>query len=186
MENQNLDFDELYKEYIGMVFHIAVGFVRDSYTAEDIAQEVFLKLSQNMYRIESSAHAKHWLINVTSHECINYFREKGAEEKLIENFKSDSISTDVIERQIAKWDSQMLFDQVLEKLYAKNRRWHSVIIETYFGNKTNEELSKKYRISLNALGSLQYRIRKWMKKELLKQNPDLKDFYEDIFCNEKE
>ena len=59
-----------------MVFSIAYHFLHDRALAEDLAQEVFLELYQNLDHIESSAHLTYWLRRVTANRCIDHGRKK--------------------------------------------------------------------------------------------------------------
>jgi len=68
-------FADLVREHQAMVFSVARNFFRDRAVAEDIAQEVFFHLYQNLASIETPAHLKYWLRRVTSHRCIDYSRK---------------------------------------------------------------------------------------------------------------
>src|SRR5947209_211968 len=63
-------FAEIVEEHQGMVFSIAYHFLRNNAVAEELAQEVFLHLYQNLSSIQSAAHLKYWLRRVTTHRCI--------------------------------------------------------------------------------------------------------------------
>ncbi|MBO0720000.1 MAG: sigma-70 family RNA polymerase sigma factor [Blastocatellia bacterium] len=69
-------FAELVREHQAMVYSIARNFFRDAALAEDLAQEVFLHLYQNLASIESAAHLRFWLRKVTSHRCIDHSRRR--------------------------------------------------------------------------------------------------------------
>jgi RNA polymerase sigma-70 factor, ECF subfamily len=69
-------FAELVREHQAMVFSIARHFFRDRALAEDLAQEVFLHLYQNLASIESEAHLKFWLRKVSGHRCIDHSRKR--------------------------------------------------------------------------------------------------------------
>lgn len=68
-------FAELVREHQAMICSLARHFFRDRSLAEDLAQEVFLHLYQNLASIETPAHLKYWLRRVTSHRCIDYSRK---------------------------------------------------------------------------------------------------------------
>jgi len=72
-------FAELVREHQAMVYSIARYFLRDSAAAEDLAQEVFIHLYQNLASIESPMHLKFWLRKVTGHRCIDYTRRQKAQ-----------------------------------------------------------------------------------------------------------
>jgi RNA polymerase sigma-70 factor (ECF subfamily) len=68
-------FADLVREHQAMVFSLACYFLRNRATAEDLAQEVFIHLYQNLSSIESPAHLKFWLRKVTGHRCIDHARK---------------------------------------------------------------------------------------------------------------
>ena len=58
-----------------MVFSLACYFLHDAARAEEIAQEAFLRLYQNLSRIESAAHLVQWLRKVTWRCAIDESRK---------------------------------------------------------------------------------------------------------------
>src|SRR5947209_1728356 len=69
-------FAELVREHQSMVFSIAYHFLRDRALAEEIAQDVFLKLFRNLASLESEAHVTFWLRRVTSNRCVDAVRRR--------------------------------------------------------------------------------------------------------------
>jgi RNA polymerase sigma-70 factor (ECF subfamily) len=69
-------FADLVRGHQGMVYSLAHHFFHDRALAEDLAQEVFLHLFQNLGTIESLPHLRFWLRKVTSHRCIDYARRR--------------------------------------------------------------------------------------------------------------
>jgi RNA polymerase sigma-70 factor (ECF subfamily) len=67
-------FAELVCAHQRMVFSIAWHFFSDRAAAEDLSQEVFLQLYQNLRSLESEAHLVFWLRRVASRKCIDYAR----------------------------------------------------------------------------------------------------------------
>jgi RNA polymerase sigma-70 factor (ECF subfamily) len=58
-------FEAIVREHQSMVFSLACYFLHDAGRAEEIAQEAFLRLYQNLGRIESPEHLVQWLRQVT-------------------------------------------------------------------------------------------------------------------------
>ena len=67
-------FAALVREHQAMVFGLAYHFLQRWSQAEDLAQDVFLALHQNLDRIESARHLVFWLRRVTSNRCIDWVR----------------------------------------------------------------------------------------------------------------
>jgi RNA polymerase sigma-70 factor, ECF subfamily len=68
-------FEEIVREHQSMVFSLACYFLHDAARAEEIAQEAFLRLFQNLGRIESPAHLVQWLRKVTWRCAIDESRK---------------------------------------------------------------------------------------------------------------
>ena len=67
-------FAALVREHQAMVFGMAYHFLQSRAQAEELAQEVFLALYQNLLRVESARHLVFWLRRVTSNRCIDSVR----------------------------------------------------------------------------------------------------------------
>ncbi len=73
-------FEEVVRRHQAMVFSLAWHFLRDRSRAEELAQDVFLQLYQNMADIRSDNHLRHWLRKVTCHRAIDESRRHAARE----------------------------------------------------------------------------------------------------------
>ena len=61
-------------KYKSMVYRIALNQLRSSHDAEDIVQEIFLKLCQTTKDFESEEHLRYWLIRITINASKNVLR----------------------------------------------------------------------------------------------------------------
>lgn len=79
-------------KYADMVYRVAVGATGSREDAQDVFQEVFLRLVRYRSRISSEEHLKSWLLRVTIncakkqqgsawHRRVGYLDEEGAQEK---------------------------------------------------------------------------------------------------------
>ncbi len=68
-------FAGLVRQHQRMVYSIAWHFFRDAALAEDLAQDVFVQLSQNLGGMRSEAHLVFWLRQVATRKCIDHARQ---------------------------------------------------------------------------------------------------------------
>lgn len=68
-----VDTEAALEKYADMVYRIAVVQMKNKADAEDVFQEVFLRLVTNKHKIESEEHLKSWLIRVTINCCRKQF-----------------------------------------------------------------------------------------------------------------
>lgn len=84
-------FRQAVEDHRDVVFRIALTYLRDRADADDIAQDVFLKLLKSDGNFESWEHLRRWLIRVTINECKSLFRKPWRRVEDIENL-ADSLS----------------------------------------------------------------------------------------------
>ncbi len=137
------------------VFLIALSFTKNQADAEDIMQNVFLKLWQSKERFENEEHIAKWLTVVASNESKNllkFNKRRAAETELVlsENFSFNSV------------EDKEIFISVM-KLPPK---YALVIHLFYYEDMSINEIAKALKISENAVKSRLNRGRNKL-KELL-------------------
>jgi RNA polymerase sigma-70 factor (ECF subfamily) len=70
-------FDEVFTLHHRAVFRAAYALVRDAGLAEDVTQEVFLKLYQHIDSLQNEEHVRPWLLRVAANTALNTIRSRG-------------------------------------------------------------------------------------------------------------
>ncbi len=103
-------FADLVREHQAMVFSIAYRFLRDAAAAEELAQDVFLKLYHELPRLESTDHVKFWVRKVITHRSLDYARSA---------YRRHAVALDDIpEPAVPSADSDPLLAAALRKMVA--------------------------------------------------------------------
>jgi len=82
----NEQFTRLAEAYMDTVFRVAFSYMKSRADADDITQNVLLKLYRYEGDFESESHLKHWLIRVTINECRSAFRSLWRRTENIEDY----------------------------------------------------------------------------------------------------
>ncbi len=90
---RELDFDALVERHQSMVFSIALHFLQDRPSAEELAQDVFLQLYRHLDRLESAEHVTFWLRRVTAHRCIDRGRRRSRTTVSLETIAEPAVSS---------------------------------------------------------------------------------------------
>ena len=62
-------FTQAVKQNMDTVYRVALNYLRDPAAAEDVCQEVFLRLFRSKPDFENKDHCRSWLIHVCINEC---------------------------------------------------------------------------------------------------------------------
>jgi len=80
-------FDELYRKYHHDVFQFLFYMVKNKEQAEDLVQEVYIRVLKSYEQFEGKSSEKTWLFSIARNVAIDSFRkQKGWKQKLLEKF----------------------------------------------------------------------------------------------------
>lgn len=152
MDKQN--FEALAAEHRDMIYRIALNQLRSIPDAEDVMQEVLLKLYLHKGSFDTPDHAKHWLIRVTLNHCRSIWRSPWKRNVPIEELSRTIGFTE-------QKDSD-LFQAVME-LPESSR---TVLYLFYYEDLTVKQIAQLMNLSVSTVTTRLYRARKRLKYDL--------------------
>lgn len=144
--------DYIIKEYSDMIIRIAVQNIKNSHDAEDIAQNVFIKLMKKKPDFKTNEHEKAWLIRVTINECKDYLKSAWMRKttKLHEGIPM------VLKEE----------DKIIDVVYQLPFKYRNVIYLYYYEGYSVSEIAIILSKKENTISSLLFRGRKQLKSKL--------------------
>lgn len=80
-------FEDIYRLTSGFVYNVALRIARRHAEAEDITQEVFIKMSSALPQFGFRSSCKTWLYRITTNTAISRCRKSGRETDLAAKYK---------------------------------------------------------------------------------------------------
>ncbi len=68
------DFTEVYNTHAGQVFRMCRGYARDEDEAQDLLQETFMKVWQNLSQFRGDSKLSTWIYRIAVNTCLSYLR----------------------------------------------------------------------------------------------------------------
>jgi RNA polymerase sigma-70 factor (ECF subfamily) len=87
----NLKIEEIYKNHSKYVYNIALGILRNKSEAEDVTQDVFVKLYYALNSFRYKSDIKTFLYRITVNKSIDLIRSKKLHLKKMEKIMPDEI-----------------------------------------------------------------------------------------------
>jgi RNA polymerase sigma-70 factor, ECF subfamily len=136
--------------------------VRDWELVNDIMQEVYLKVFNNIDTLNDSSAIQSWLYSITANQCKDYLRSKyfrttflTDDFEVITQNNNKLVENEVLE----KWDNIQL-KKVVSSL---PKHYRDPLVLKYFYHYTYIEISYKLNISIQCLKSRIHRAKKMVK-----------------------
>jgi len=85
---------QLYDKYCDAMFTIALRYVKDSFIAEDVMQDAFIKVFKNIQNFKGEVTIGAWIKKIIINQCIDYLKKKKIELVSIEERTLQVADTD--------------------------------------------------------------------------------------------
>lgn len=159
-------FQELYEKYHHHLFQFLFYLVKNRETAEDLVQEVYIRVLKSYDRFEGKSSEKTWLFSIARNAAIDHFRkQKSWKQKLLESFDWDrhqirdhqSLPEEIaLQNENIRWIYQSLSHCTLDQ--------RSVIILRYIQLLSISETAEMLNWSESKVKTTQHRALKAIKK----------------------
>lgn len=148
-ENEVAAFDTLYWKYHEVVYRNILKLVKEAVVAEDILQEVFIKLWEKRQEIKASQSVAGWLFVISFNLSVNYTRKKLREQTFHQKLLSLGPGEDAgPERKVMQEVQYHLLEQAIAELSPQRRR---IVTLCKLEGKTYDEVAHELNISRNTV-----------------------------------
>ena len=169
LNGDQIAFAELVKKYQKQVHVLAWRKIGDFHIAEDITQDVFLKVYQKLHTLKEPNQFSGWLYVVTTNLCNTWLSKNRIHYQLSEDIETTMIERDVYSRHITEERAKTSVEtqrEVVKRLLAKLKESERTVMTLhYLGEMTVEEISKFLGVSAGTIKSRLQRARNRLQKE---------------------
>ncbi|MDH7912452.1 sigma-70 family RNA polymerase sigma factor [Winogradskyella sp. SYSU M77433] len=170
--NDTLLFEVLYDRFAKMVYNKCYGFANSEDEAEDLTQDVFLRVFVKLGSFKGRSKFSTWLYAFTYNHCVNYVTRSTAKK-----IEKQSVSSEIIENIGDAVDSTREFEtmkveqlkRVMELIDPEEKM---ILLLKYQDNLSIKELSEALDIGESAV---KMRLKRAKDKLVLKYNNFMKN-----------
>jgi RNA polymerase sigma-70 factor (ECF subfamily) len=161
-------FASLVKKYKTKIFNLAWSLTRDRETADDLAQEAFIKAYIALPKFQFKSGFGTWLYRITVNHVNDYLRKKSKMSKML--FEKMKETTHFQEDEMKKIEKEQIGEQrkifVRECLKTMPEKYQVIISLRDIQGFTYEEITKILKISPGTVDSRLHRARKMLRQKL--------------------
>jgi RNA polymerase sigma-70 factor (ECF subfamily) len=143
-------FDAIYEKYCKRLYAFVIRYVKQEEDAEEIVQEVFIKIWENRKKINIYASFESYLFTITYNSAISLLRKKVHEKKYLEYLYS--VQT---EETSVELTDEIYFNELNNKMQSLlnelTPRQKEIFLLSREEGLTHEEIAKKLGISVNTV-----------------------------------
>jgi RNA polymerase sigma-70 factor (ECF subfamily) len=154
-------FDVLVTRYKDRIYSSILFFVKDTYLAEDLFQDVFIKIIDTLKNKRYTEEGKFlpWALRIAHNLCVDYFRKvkrtpaiKTSDDQDI--FEVINVSQEAPDQKLMRGESHDKVRRMLDLLPEEQRE---IIVLRHYANLSFKEIAEITNCSINtALGRMRY------------------------------
>ena len=167
-----MDFNQIYQQHKKLVFNLALNYTNILEDAEEVTQDVFVKVHQNLNTFKNKADIKTWLYRLTINQSLDFIKSKQRKKRsfLVNLF---SVSQTEVYSECSNFnhpgiemENKEAFKSLMNKIYQLPENQKSVIILLKIEDLTQKQVAEIMQISEGAVESLFQRAKSNLKKTL--------------------
>ena len=179
-----MGFDEVYKEFQPKIQRFLCRLVGPD-EAEDLTQEVFLKISQALPEFRGDSTLSTWVYRIASNSALDRLRGRASRRFLEVPLTSEQRLADALpgaEHRVFRQEMRQCLDRFIEKLPPNYR---SVFVLSEYEELSNPEIAAALGISLDAVKIRMHRARRLLQVELRGRCRFSRDARNELVCEPK-
>lgn len=162
-------FDSLFEVYSSKLFGFAVKYFKNEADAEELVQEVFVKVWENRQTLKSELSFKSYLFTIALNQIRKYFNKKAASLRYLDSLQNETFTSDEV--------SNENFETALQKLNfiigQMPPRRREIFIKSKQEGKSSKEIAAELNISVGTVDNQVSEALRFIRIRLNPQNTDL-------------
>ncbi|ADU28612.1 RNA polymerase sigma factor SigX [Evansella cellulosilytica] len=174
------EFDRLYETYHNTLFQYLFYMVRNREVAEELVQEVYIKVLHSYQSFKGKSSEKTWLYSVAKHVGIDWIRGQSRKKRKIDGQQFEWSEREYEIHDHAPLPEEILLQkdelqQIYKKLQLCSEDQQQVIILRYIQSLSISETADVLGWTESKVKTTQHRAIKALKKQLMQDDFDVKE-----------
>lgn len=156
-------FTKLVEAYQAHVYNLCYRMLGDAESAEDAAQETFLRAYQHLYRYDQKRSFATWLLSIAAHYCIDRLRRRKF-SMVSMDAEEDENSLELLDADAPNPETEMMRKEQRERLQILLKGLdgmdRAAIIMRYWYDCSESEIAEALHLTVSAVKSRLHRARR--------------------------
>ena len=152
MNQQEKAFKEIFEANSKRIYHLCFGYTNDADAANDLLQETFLKVWQNLHKFREQSQIFTWIYRIAVNTCLTYLKKEKRQVK-------EELTSNIIETQAEVVSDKQEQVSLLYTCIAKLEENERLIITMVMDEVTYQEIAEIAGISEGNLRVKIHRIK---------------------------
>jgi len=162
-------FDSLFEVYSPKLYGFALKYFKNETDAEELVQEVFVKVWENRQTLKSELSFKSYLFTIALNQIRKYFNKKATSLRYLESLQNDPEFSD----QVMTDDYETTLRQIYQIIEQMPPRRREIFMKSKLEGKSSKEIAAELNISAGTVDNQVSEALRFIRSQLKSENISL-------------
>jgi RNA polymerase sigma factor (sigma-70 family) len=164
-------FEKLYNEYRTLVFNVALNYLQNLEDAEEITQDVFVKVYQSLENFNQKASYKTWIYRITINQCLDFIKKKNSQKRFFifgqkSQNEQEYLNTATFEHPGILMENKEEAAILFEVINTLTENQKTAFLLSKLDGLSNPEIAEIMQLSISSVESLIFRAKAALQEKL--------------------
>ena len=174
MPNNQILLERLYHEHKTLVFNVALHYLQSIEDAEEVTQDVFVKVYHSLTHFQQKSSYKTWIYRITINQCLDFTKKKNSRKRFyLFGQKSENereyLNTTNFEHPGILMENQEAAAQLFAVINTLTENQKTAFLLSKLDGLSNPEIAEIMEMSISAVESLIFRAKGSLQEKLSKK-----------------
>ena len=170
IQNQS-HFKKLYHEYKKLVFNVALNYLQNIEDAEEITQDVFVKVYNSLENFNQKSSYKTWIYRITINQCLDFIKQKNSQKRFFifgkkSQNEQEYLNTTTFEHPGILMENKEEAAILFEVINTLTENQKTAFLLSKLDGLSNPEISAIMQLSISSVESLIFRAKAALQEKL--------------------
>ncbi len=166
-------FNQIYKDYNGMVYNLCLSYLQNIEEAEEVMQDVFLKVYEKHDSFRGNSSLKTWIYRITINKNLDFIKAKKRAKRFgflaVINGDSKNQEQPLVNfnHPGVELEDKEAMHLLFQKINTLPHKQKTALILKYIDGFSQKEIAKTMELSEKAVESLLSRAKRGLKSKLV-------------------
>lgn len=170
IQNQ-FHFEKLYHEYKKLVFNVALNYLQNVEDAEEVTQDVFIKVYNSLENFNQKSAVKTWIYRITINQCLDFIKQKNSQKRFFifgkkSQNEQEYLNTTTFEHPGILLENKEEAAILFEVINTLTENQKTAFLLSKLDGLSNPEISEIMQLSISSVESLVFRAKAALQEKL--------------------
>ena len=170
IDNQN-HFEKIYREFHLLVFNVALNYLQNTEDAEEVTQDVFVKIYNSLNNFNQKSSYKTWIYRITINQCLDFLKQKNSQKRFFIFGKKSQNEQEYLNSSTFEHPGILMENQedaaiLFEVINTLTENQKTAFLLSKLDGLSNPEIAEIMQLSISSVESLIFRAKASLQQKL--------------------